>query len=79
MLAVWGMWDDAPDQNTLNVHVSRIRQKLMHAQARIAIETVWGRGWRLAAESCARFDEALAADRANWEAFNLAAYRSAAE
>jgi len=76
MLALYGMWDDAPQQKILDVLVCKIRRKLMEAQARVEIETLWGRGWRLTAESCARFDAAVAADRAAWGDFDPAAYRS---
>lgn len=66
MLALYGMIEDAPQQKILDVLICKVRQKLLHAQAQITIETVWGRGWRMSAESCARFDETVAADRARW-------------
>jgi len=66
MLTLYGTWDDAPEQKIIDVWISKIRSKLQRAQAQITIETVWGRGWRMAAESCARFDELVAADRARW-------------
>lgn len=36
--------------NTLDVHISRLRKKLQQAQSRCAIETVWGKGFRLTVE-----------------------------
>ena len=67
MLALYGMWEDMPEQKILDVLVCKIRRKLMEAQAQIRIETVWGRGWRMTPESCAMFDAAVAADRAPWD------------
>lgn len=66
MLTLYGMFEDAPQQKILDVLICKIRRKLMEAQAQIRIETVWGRGWRLSAESCAQFDAAVAADAARW-------------
>lgn len=66
MLALYDMWEDAPDQKILDIMICHIRRKLMEAQAQIRIETVWGRGWRMTPESCAMFDAAIAADAARW-------------
>lgn len=68
LIAVYGMWEEAPDQKIADVLLSKVRGKLMRAQAQIHIETVWGRGWRMSAESCARFDQAVSSDRALWDA-----------
>ena len=67
MLALYGMWEDMPEQKIIDVFICKIRRKLMEAQAQIRIETVWGRGWRMTPESCAMFDAAVAADRARWD------------
>jgi len=67
MLILYGMWEDMPEQKILDVMICHIRRKLMHAQAQIRIETVWGRGWRMTPESCAMFDAAIAADLARWD------------
>lgn len=75
MLTLYGMLEDAPQQKILDVMICKIRRKLMEGQAQIRIETIWGRGWRMTAESCARFDEAVAADQAAWGTFDPAAYR----
>ena len=66
MIVLYGMLDDAPNQKILDVLICKVRQKLRHAQAQITIETVWGRGWRMSPESCARFDAIVAADQARW-------------
>lgn len=63
LLAIYGTWDDAPDQKVLDVRLCKVRRKLMEAQSRIQIETVWGRGWRMPVESVALFDAAVAAER----------------
>ncbi|MBE7198377.1 MAG: helix-turn-helix domain-containing protein [Parafilimonas terrae] len=68
MLALYGMLDEAPQQKILDVLICKIRRKLMEAQAQIRIETIWGRGWRLSPESCARFDALVGEDRARWTA-----------
>ncbi|QGY05557.1 helix-turn-helix domain-containing protein [Methylobacterium mesophilicum SR1.6/6] len=68
MLALYGMLDEAPQQKILDVLVCKIRRKLMEAQAQIRIETIWGRGWRLSPESCARFDALVGEDRVRWAA-----------
>ena len=73
MLALYGMWEDMPEQKILDVLVCKIRRKLMEAQVRIRIETVWGRGWRMTPESCAMFDAAVAADQARWDQARRAA------
>lgn len=67
MLTLYGMWEDMPEQKILDVMLCKIRRKLMHAQAQIRIETVWGRGWRMPPEACAAFDAAVAADLARWD------------
>ncbi|MCJ2069582.1 helix-turn-helix domain-containing protein [Methylobacterium sp. J-030] len=66
LLALYGLWDEVPDQKNINVWICKIRQKLREAQAEITIETVWGRGWRMTAESWVRFDAFIAADRPRW-------------
>lgn len=44
---VWG-YDDTADDNTLNVHISKIRKKLKECNPEGEyIETVWGIGYRL--------------------------------
>lgn len=44
---VWG-YEDAADDNTLNVHISKIRKKLKECNPDMEyIETVWGIGYRL--------------------------------
>jgi|GEM_PF-2957957 len=73
LLALYGMWDEVPDQKIVDVWVHKVRTKLRHAQAQITIETVWGRGWRMTAESCARFDAIVAVDRARWASGERAA------
>ena len=67
IIALYGMWEDAPGQKTFEVLLCKIRRKLTEAQAQIRIETVWGRGWRMTPESCAMFDAAVAADQARWD------------
>lgn len=73
MLALYGMWDNMPEQKILDVMICKIRRKLMEAQAQVRIETIWGRGWRLTPEGCAAFDAAIIADRARWEQTRSAA------
>lgn len=68
MIALYGLWEDAPDQKIIDVMICKLRQRLMEAQAQIHIETIWGRGWRMTAEGCTRFDAVIAADRAAWTA-----------
>lgn len=63
MLTLYGTWEDAPDQKIIDVFICKIRRKLMLAQARITIDTSWGRGWRMTPEACERFDAAIEADR----------------
>lgn len=75
MIILYGMLDDAPQQKILDVLICKLRRKLMEGQAQIRIETIWGRGWRMTAESCARFDEAVAADKAAWGDFDPAGHR----
>ncbi|KAB7782408.1 helix-turn-helix domain-containing protein [Methylorubrum populi] len=75
LIALYGTWDDAPEQKITDVYLCKVRRKLMEAQARIEIETVWGRGWRLSPESVVRFDEAVADYR---DSFGLALDRRAA-
>ncbi len=40
MLALYAMWEDAPEQKLLDVLVCKIRRKLMEAQAQIRIERI---------------------------------------
>lgn len=48
LITLYGVLDDdVPDQKILDVFVCKIRQKLKRANAGVAIETVWGRGWRI--------------------------------
>lgn len=63
LIALYGLIDEAPEPKILDVYLCKVRRRLMEAQARIDIETVWGRGWRLSPESVARFDEAVTAYR----------------
>ncbi|MGG3814650.1 helix-turn-helix domain-containing protein, partial [Methylorubrum rhodesianum] len=63
MIALYGLSDDAPEPKILDVYLCKVRRRLMEAQARIEIETIYGRGWRLTPESIVRFDEAVAAYR----------------
>ncbi|MBX9596069.1 MAG: helix-turn-helix domain-containing protein [Roseomonas sp.] len=61
-IAMYGMFDDdAPDMKTLDVFICKLRRKLMEAQTRISIQTVWGRGWCLDADSLTRLNDAVAA------------------
>lgn len=62
MIALYGMWDDAPQQKILDVLICKCRRKLMEAQTRISIETVWGRGWRMTRAGIDAFDIAVAAE-----------------
>jgi len=73
MLTLYGMWDEVPCQKIIDVWICKLRRKLQHAQAQITIETIWGRGWRMSPESCARFDAIVAADRAQWDSERAAA------
>lgn len=45
------VWRDSPRSstldNTLDVHISRLRKKLEQAECDCAIETVWGKGFKL--------------------------------
>lgn len=68
-IAMYGMFDDdAPEMKTLDVFICKLRRKLMEAQTRISIETVWGRGWCLDADSLARLNDAIAAyANAGWQ------------
>ena len=75
LIALYGLIDEAPEPKILDVYLCKVRRRLMEAQARIDIETVWGRGWRLSPESVARFDEAVAAYR---DSFGLTLDRRAA-
>lgn len=61
MVAVYGLADEAPQEKTLDVYLTKIRAKLRGASTGVEIETVWGRGWRLDAVSAARFDAATKA------------------
>lgn len=63
LIALYGLIDEAPEPKILDVYLCKVRRRLMEAQARVEIETVWGRGWRLSPESVVRFDEAVAAYR----------------
>ena len=46
------VWDDVYyyEDNTINVHISNLRNKLKKAAGEDIIETVWGIGYRLKAE-----------------------------
>lgn len=48
------VWSDSPRSatldNTLDVHISRLRKKLQEAECRCEIQTVWGKGFKLAVE-----------------------------
>jgi xanthine/CO dehydrogenase XdhC/CoxF family maturation factor len=68
MIAIYGMGEDAPGQKALDILLCKLRKKLAQTRTHIEIETVWGRGWRMSAESRARFDEAVRKDRARWDA-----------
>jgi hypothetical protein len=58
MIALYGvMGDDVPDQKILDVLICTLRRKLVDCRARVQIETVWGRGWRIDPESMGRLDE----------------------
>jgi DNA-binding response OmpR family regulator len=46
--ALYGMSDDVPNTKALHVHIFHLRRKLPPHER---IECVWGRGWRLVAES----------------------------
>lgn len=61
MIAVYGLADEAPQEKTLDVYLTKIRAKLRQADTGVEIETVWGRGWRLDPVSAARFDAATKA------------------
>lgn len=63
MIALYGLNDEAPEPKTLDVYLCKVRRRLMEAQTRIQVETIYGRGWRLRPESVVRFDEAVAAYR----------------
>ncbi|BAU91210.1 hypothetical protein MPPM_2605 [Methylorubrum populi] len=69
MIAMYGTWEDAPEQKIVDVFICKIRRKLMEAQTRIHIETIWGRGWRLTPESIQIFDGIVAADAADYPAW----------
>lgn len=75
LIALYGLIDEAPEPKILDVYLYKVRRRLMEAQARIEIETVWGRGWRLSPASVIRFDEAVSAYR---ESFGLSFDRRAA-
>lgn len=75
LIALYGLIDEAPEPKILDVYLCKVRRRLMEAQARVDIETVWGRGWRLSPESVARFDEAVTAYR---DSFSLTFDRRAA-
>lgn len=64
MLTLYGMFDDdTPQMKILDVFICKIRRKMMEAQTLIHIETVWGRGWRLEAESFDRLKGVVEAQR----------------
>lgn len=69
MLTLYGMFDDdTPDVKICDVFICKIRRKMMEAQTRIHIETVWGRGWRLEPESFDRLKGVVETQRASvWE------------
>jgi DNA-binding response OmpR family regulator len=49
------VWSDSPRSasldNTLDVHISRLRKKLQEADSQCGIHTVWGKGFKLTVES----------------------------
>lgn len=60
IIALYGVIDDAiPDQKIIDVFICKIRRKLMEAQARIEVTTVWGRGYQLDAMNRQRLNAAL--------------------
>lgn len=63
MTALYGVGNDhEPQLKTLDVHLAKLRKKLREANAGIAIETVWGRGWRLDPDSHAKLKAAIEAE-----------------
>lgn len=63
MIALYGLSDEPPEPKILDVYLCKVRRRLMEAQTRIQVETIYGRGWRLHPDSVIRFDEAVAAYR----------------
>ena len=60
MTAMYGLGrDNEPREKIFDVLLGKIRSKLHDAGARVAIETVWGRGWRLDPESQAELRAAI--------------------
>src|SRR5690606_2420048 len=54
------VWDEPyrGDENTVNVHMSNLRNKLAKANPREEyIETIWGMGYRMKSEGGGRADE----------------------
>lgn len=68
MVALYGMQSDPPGAKVLDVYVCKIRQQLDETRSGIAIDTLWGTGWRMPAWSCTAFDQAVAAEAERWEA-----------
>lgn len=72
LAALYTISADTPGPKILDVLLCKVRAKLRKAGADVEIETVWGRGWRMNAPACARFD-ALVAEATDIAAPALAA------
>jgi len=68
LITLYGVLDDdVPDQKILDVFVCKIRQKLARAEAGVAIQTIWGRGWRIDSENLTRLNAHIdAASEPDW-------------
>ena len=72
LAALYTIAADTPAPKILDVLLCKVRAKLRRAGVDVEIETVWGRGWRMNAPACARFD-ALVAEATDIAAPALAA------
>jgi DNA-binding response OmpR family regulator len=55
--AVWGVWNDPPNQKSVDIHVMQIRRALEGSP--YAIRCEWGIGWSLVCRSEAEMRRAL--------------------
>lgn len=73
MLAVYRSSDEFPATRSLDNQLRFIRRNFREIGVPITFESFKGIGWRMPPESCAIFDDAVAADQARWPAMGRAA------
>lgn len=73
MLTLYRNRHEMPEPAVLDKHLCNLRKRIVQAGLPIKIESIKLTGWRLSAESCAAFDEAVSADRARWPVMGEAA------